>query len=406
MTKEESSSVEHSATYRLQLKCPAEYRTMDTIWRYAGDFDTEESRVRHDRLVETLKMVVSGASDDEVVKRAPVAIRQLQRLLDNVFSDHPSEDRIRGTDAFVYRGVKRQVRRANDSLKPRHDFLDCCPSCYQKTMEAWPAYDNSRLVGVRKLRFEKLVLATELFLALRPLAEVAEAAGVSIGQYKRLFTSAMQVKSDTQMIMGVEAFAGWASPHKRNREFGRFLAKYPAVEKRMTEWLNSRDRPNSAKPHELRRHFQKVVEGEGVPTTHYPYGTKDFCRKPLWVWFKETYLSRFYGRFQKHEVGAAAAEVLGYSEGDGQAMPAAGPYSVWTIDEVRLDAFVRYELPSLFGGYEQIDLQNISLILLRERSYGCVLAWRLVISVAGVNYPGRPATTILAGLRRGCFSCR
>ncbi len=26
--------------------------------------------------------------------------------------------------------------------------------------------------------------------------------------------------------------------------------------------------------------------------------------------------------------------------------------------------------------------------------------------VAGVNYPGRPATTILAGLRRGRFSCR
>ena len=27
-------------------------------------------------------------------------------------------------------------------------------------------------------------------------------------------------------------------------------------------------------------------------------------------------------------------------------------------------------------------------------------------AVAGVNYPGRPATTILADLRRGCFSCR
>jgi hypothetical protein len=29
-----------------------------------------------------------------------------------------------------------------------------------------------------------------------------------------------------------------------------------------------------------------------------------------------------------------------------------------------------------------------------------------LLQVAGVNYPGRPATTILAGLRRGCFSCR
>jgi len=380
MTEVASPSAEECTTHRLQLKCPAEYRVEGTIYRYTGAFDAPEDKARHDALVNALDLVIARASDEAVLAASPVKLRQFQRLLDNVFADHPSEDRIRGTEAFVFRSLKRVARRAKDRKRPKDNFLDCCPQAYQDTMEGWPLYDSCHLKGDRKIRFDKLVAATELFLAHRPSADVAAAAGLSIGQYKRLFQSAMQIDSDTQMIMGVKAFAGWISPSKRNREFGRFLIRHPQVESRMMDWLNSQHRPNSAKPHELRRHFKKVVEEEGIPKDVYPYGTDDFCRKPLWVWFKETYLPRYYGRFQEHEVGKAAADVLKYSAGDGQAMPPVGPYAVWTIDEVRLDAFIRYELPTIFGGYEQIDLQNISLILVRERTFGLVLAWRLVIS--------------------------
>jgi hypothetical protein len=54
-------------------------------------------------------------------------------------------------------------------------------------------------------------------------------------------------------------------------------------------------------------------------------------------------------------------------------------------------------------GYTSSFPQHLSIVTHLEENYDAIEKFRAVV---GVNYPGRPTTTILAGARRGSFGCR
>lgn len=361
-------------------RVPPEYRDLQGIPAFHGGFETEQIKTRYDKLEAALVLLLSGATDEAVLAIAPVKQRQFERLVDQLFQDHPEEDRIRGMEAFVYR-----VKKTSKQLKPaqrapqRNALIDLCPEVFQD-IETWPPYDESQLEGERRKRFDKYVKGAKLLLAGQPIKVAAKAAGVTVGQFRRVFSNAMTEKENEGRIMGFEAFAGWESATKRSTDFTKLLKRRAIVEERLVNWLNSRHRINQLTQGELKAQFTVIVD-EVVPEGEYPRNTDDYGRRPLWNWFLESYLPRHKRVFNKHELGKPLSDLADYgTEGDGQSERKTGPYRVWSCDEYTVDLKLRYDVASIFGGDDQIVLHRVPVLVVSECTWGNILSWRLVLA--------------------------
>jgi hypothetical protein len=349
---------------------------------------------RFERLKDSLLAVFARKSEKAICDAANLSRRQLERLFNNVLEDAGSDGQIRGLSAFVNRSAKKTQAVEGEARAARTFIAEICPQ-HLRDVAVWTPYDCSGLSPAKKTRFDALVAATETLFAGGTPEQVANKAGVSWGQYKRLFKSAMKIERGTRQIRGLKAFASHESQEKRVRTapdrpgsssmglFGKLLRDYPIAQK-MTEWLKSQKRPNKIKPKTLRSKFKEIIHSETgsvkVPADAYPHTKKYAVRRPLQVWYEQEFIPMNSRRYVQMEMGESAGKVLGFAEGDGQTYLLPEAYDTWQIDEYTADVFLRFVMPSIFGGWDEIDLPRLAVIVVRECALGAVLAWRLVLS--------------------------
>ncbi len=381
-------------------RCPAKYRNVDTWEDFAAEsIENLKERKRYLALVEATRLLFAGSPMSAVIAASPVSHRQFVRLYDNAIEFLPDGRGVVGRQAYVLHARKQ----AADACKSPKDniasLMDCCPEVYRK-VDAWPLFDESRLksAAVRK-RFASLVQATTVFLANQPKSEVLKVSPVGWRQFCRLLRHAMDVKPDKTRIWGFEAFAAWkaSNPRGRSKAFEQFggrsyragysglfsalLANTPEIEKDLLAFLNRHTRPNKVTPHVLHVEFMRILtEVARLPQDAYPLNTTSQARRPLDKWFKETYLPRYQLKWLGREEGKSAAQVLAYAQGDGGSKLPSLPYTTFSLDEITADVMARYEIPSLLGDWEQLDLRRFAVIRLREITMGITMATRLVLT--------------------------
>lgn len=363
--------------------CDPTYTTLSDIPRYEGVFDKPEHQERFDRLQRALELILQPAADADILAVSPVKERQLARLIQNVFEDQ-GDDGIVGLRALVYRSGRGLPAPIPLSQAPSsRSFLNCCPMAH-RDMAQWPDFDDSNLSGERKARFDRVVRGVERLLAGAMVKEAAEIAGVSESRFRDLFRRAMKVKPGTTRILGLEAFAGYVHSVRRRGKFGSLFQRYVQLESVLTAELLKDKRPNKIHEHQLVSIFRKIIDPETgavpIPLDEYPHNAPFGLRRPLVEWYQREFMARYMMKVVAHEDGPDAAKALGYTNGDGQASRPSKPYECWEIDEYRIDLFTRFVFPGVHGSNEQLDLPRFYVIVVRERTLGVIIAWRLVLA--------------------------
>jgi len=352
-----------------------------------------EAKVRFDRLCVSLKAAFEKRSDSEILAAARLSRRQLERLFNNVLQAGGADGEIRGLSAFALRAKPDAVNTRVEATPRTTSVLEVCP-IHLRDLAVWPDFDSSEL-GEHKARFDALVAATETLFAGASPEQVEKRAGVTWGQYKRLFKKALEIKPGTHTIRGFEAFAAWTAQKQRVRTapdrpgssstglFGKLLRDYP-IAAELTRWLRSQKRPNKVTPKALRSQFRSIIDpvtgSVKVPKDEYPHNREFSIRRPLQEWYERVFLPANVRRHVRTEMGEAASKVFDYTDGDGETYLPAEAYDTWQIDEYSADVFLRFLMPSIFGGWEEIDLPRLAVIVVRECALGGVLAWRLVLA--------------------------
>lgn len=278
---------------------------------------------------------------------------------------------------------------------PQSSLISLIPDAYKK-IDAWPTYDSEQLSGSDRTRFNKLFKSLDLLLSLQPLSEIEKVLPVSRRRFGELLRRAMTLKSDGSRVRGLEVFARHKSQSKRGRQrplkpsavatagfggmFTHVLGRFPNIEAGLCDFLNSQLRPNRTKGHVLHAEFLRLCAVEGLGTADYPLVTKSQGRPALAGWYKKRYLPTYAKRHIKREYGPDAAKALSYADGDGEAFTQSELMQDWVLDEQAFDLNARFRLPSLYGDWEELDLQRFEILRLRPVSFDVTLAWRLVLS--------------------------
>ncbi len=283
------------------------------------------------------------------------------------------------------------------SLSERSSLLDIIPEAYRANIEAWPAFDPKALNAVHRARYDKLSDGLRMLLAGQPTSEIRKAIPVAIVQFSRLLRRALSPKPSGASIYGLEAFAHSQvqTPRGRTKSFtpqvtsqagygGMFeqlLTRYPAIEAGLVDFANAKVRPNRIKGHVLKVEFHRLCrEVAHLTESDYPFRTAAQGEEPLRRWFRTVYLAKHLKRHARREYGPDAAKALSYSDGDGQAFLPPEPIADWVLDEQDIDIHAKYEMSSVFGGFEEIELARFQIIRLRTVDLEMNLAWREVLA--------------------------
>ena len=281
-------------------------------------------------------------------------------------------------------------------LPARNSLLDHVPVAY-RSLDAWPSFDKKTLDAEGQKRFDALAKGAGLLLANQPMSLIAKAIPVSAKHFGKLVRRGMTLKPDGSRIWGMETFAKYKCQSKRERTkdfeaqpsssagyggmFGQLLDRFPSIESGLVEFLNSKGRPNRTEGHVLHVEFLRLCRAaKGLGEHEYPFETDSEASGPLSLWFKNVYMPKYGMKFIKREQGPDVAKALGYARGDGQAFSPPEPLIDWVLDEQNIDMHARYRLPSLFGGWDELELERFEIIRLRPVDIEMNLSWRLVLS--------------------------
>lgn len=279
-------------------------------------------------------------------------------------------------------------------------LIDAIPEYYRDIIN-WPGYNRDSIEDpVHQLRFDRLVTVLDKYLTLQPITEALKAVPVGERQFMRLLKVALRRSDDLLGIVGLAAFAKFKVFRKRTRTaplqsfvgkptagfggmFGALLARLPVIEERLIAFCREKHRQNTLTPHILRAEFKEIladlVVAELLSTDEYPFGTPAMCETPLNNWYRDVYLRRFGKEEFARRNGEAAARAAQYGSGNGEAAVPQPNQLEWVIDEVTADIHAKYEVPSPLGDWEELDLARFQIIRCRTFTFGCNVAWRLVL---------------------------
>lgn len=269
------------------------------------------------------------------------------------------------------------------------------PEIYRH-IENWPSVDEQSVSPENRPRFRRLKKAAELFLKKQPIDEVLEEAGVGERQFFHLLSVGLRRLRGGDEINGTRAFAKGAVQRGRRRTkpyvpatratagfcglFTQLLTQRPKVETDLVDFLNGKERPNKVTPHVLHVKFQEIAKANHVQADQYPLNTVSKGYRPLMHWYKTVYMSQHLRRHLRGQHGAAAATAAAHEQGDGQTQTPPLPYTVWVIDEFRVDLESVIEVPMARWDVEYLELKCFPV--LRCRSIGnvaCNISWHMCL---------------------------
>lgn len=283
--------------------------------------------------------------------------------------------------------------------EPSERGLARCP-IDQRDIESWPQVDVQRIESAEaSKRYERLCNATQLYLKGQPLKDVLAAARVGNRRFFRLFERACDIHPDGR-IVGCRAFVKGArirapqrtAPRATTSEsragyagmFGQLLREHPRIELLLSEALCRKGefklQMNKLGFRTIHRLFLQICEQVGVPKHEYPYSTRSKAKPALRRWLREVFMGRHASRWLEKQAGADARAVADYASGSGDAARPQGPYRVWQLDEYTIDLLARFELPSPFGDWEDLELPRFPVIRLIEVDSGANLAGAPVLA--------------------------
>ncbi|NIU05507.1 MAG: hypothetical protein GWO40_14680, partial [Gammaproteobacteria bacterium] len=91
--------------------------------------------------------------------------------------------------------------------------------------------------------------------------------------------------------------------------------------------------------------FIEICKDEGLCASDYPLNTKSKGYQPLQGWYERVYQFENRRRHIEKQHGPAAAVAALYELGDGTSRTPPMPYTVWVIDEMKVDLEAVIELP-------------------------------------------------------------
>lgn len=260
-------------------------------------------------------------------------------------------------------------------------FLQTIPAVW-RNFEDWPVPAASTVPANRQERFKRLCKAARLFLLKQPMSDVLEAAGVGDRQFFDLMRVALRTRIDGSSIEGGRAFIRCKVQPKRQRRkaqaafdaesagysglFEQLLRDKPEIHEALCEYLDGKRRANRMTPALLHHEFLRIVRAAKVREDEYPLNTDSRAKKALWNWHQTVFVPLRIVRHIRREHGKDAATAAGFSEGDGSEQPQHPLYAGWVIDEVKIDARMTVELPSLKFGTERVFIGQCQGILVRS----------------------------------------
>lgn len=268
-----------------------------------------------------------------------------------------------------------------------------------RTLDTWPAFDESLLPTQELSRFQRLKRGVQLYLAFAPMSDVLQAARMGRSGFLRVFERCGHVKT-SGVIVGWEGLVQGLRvlPVRRVAElsdsgdgksgfggmFGKLLQDLPEIEQELVQYLNGRGkhslRANSVNFRVLHREFLEICGQQGLGIGDYPLNTRSKAKKPLRKWFKSVYLAKHAGRFVALEHGVEAGALIDYGAGDGTANRMLGPYRRWMLDATIIDLLAKYQFPNEWGDWEELDLARFTQLRLIDVGSGATLACRQVYS--------------------------
>ena len=283
------------------------------------------------------------------------------------------------------------------SLPQRSSLLDIIPEAYRRDIAAWPGFDPKSLPTEKQARFKKLSHGLTLLLAGQPASEIRKVVPIMIEQFAHLIRRALMPKPGGAGIYGLEAFAFGRvqAPRVRTKSFSpqssshagyggmfeQLLTRHPAIEAGLIDFANAKVRPNRIEGHVLKVEFHRLCrEVAKLTEADYPFRTAAQGEEPLRRWFRQVYLAKYMKRHARKEYGPDASKSLSYADGDGQAFLPPEPLADWVLDEQDIDIHAKYEMNSVFGGWEEVELARFQVIRLRPVDLEMNLAWRAVLA--------------------------
>ena len=284
---------------------------------------------------------------------------------------------------------------ASSLFKGGRDYI---PVLYHD-LANWPVYDSSVLKGSSLAKYLRREKAMRMYLAWRPVREVLDTAGISAQRWSELVKRCGRPQPDGS-IVGLQGLAPGAYQAPRERRalivpsrdpragysgaFQMFMRSHPQTEQRLVAYLNAIGpkalRPNRVDFRGIHRAFLRICREQGIQEDQYPLNTEERCRRALRLWIDRAYLPKHSGRLIHLEAGPDAAAQASFGQGSGTAEGCSEPYSDWVLDEVSVDVFARYELPSPHGDWDELDLPRFTQIRMRERGVGTTLSLRAVFA--------------------------
>jgi putative transposase len=282
------------------------------------------------------------------------------------------------------------------SAKSRAKMMSAIPPQYGD-FSKWPQVEESSVPAEKRKRFKGLVKAAEMLLNAQPMKHVLAAAGVGERRFWRLISSALTMRLDAPTINGTGAFV-WGrvqkprvrkaaeSPHRGREGFGglfeKFTREHPSVLEDLIKFLNGKERPNNVTPRMLHVKFKELVIQAGVRTDQYPRNAQSYAYKPLMQWYESVYQPQYLMTHLRQEHGDAAATAAGYERGDGQSRTPALPYTVWVIDECRVNVDAALQVPMAIWDLEYVFLPQFPILRCRSIvPVPCNISWHMCLRV-------------------------
>jgi putative transposase len=263
----------------------------------------------------------------------------------------------------------------------------------------WPAVDEALISdNWRRSRYQRLRNAIGLLRGGHTYAEAAKAGGVSVDRLGAIVARCKQVAPDGRPAGYRACVFGWrAGENTRTAPFvgGRgpsigytglfrkLLADRPDLERKLTERvlrIGVRNlQTNRIRGRNLRRAFVEVCKECGLGDADYPLNTQDRGLKSLRRWITTTLLPKYARQWTRAEYGPTPSAILGDRSTE---IPdeSGDPNEDWIIDEVTVNMRARYELLSMHGDWDSIELKRFCVLRAVHGGTGAVMASHAVLA--------------------------
>lgn len=276
------------------------------------------------------------------------------------------------------------MSRASVSERRRKELLLKVPKGFE-LIASWPTVPDSSIDPNDRPRHRALCEAASYFLKKQPIADIAKAAAMRPFRALDNIERALAPWKEGTGITGTRAFVPFLVQRDRTRSadlkkvdseeapmagFGGLFCKlftdHPAIETKLTDFLNGKARPNKVGPKTLLTKFEALCREENLTDKDYPLCCKSKGARPLMRWFKTKYLPQHLLAHIRRNNGKDAAGAAGYELGDGETRTPACDYLVWMIDECDSNVEGKVEIPSTRWGGDSVRMRRFPVLRLRS----------------------------------------